>query len=303
MNPIYDAERRYQNYVIRTNRSSNLAIALALMFLIPALVMALVAIVAVGLLNLDLPPVPVFGQIETPADVLYTIGAMTLVTMNLAHYLVVALISSGLAIFSVQREHRNHTWDLLILTRISARQLAFGKIGASLWVLRRDTAIVTLLRVGLVAFMLDFVRPAYPGAAHTPGQMLVLAVLVVGWTVLDMVLAVATATASALIPRGRAALMPLALGARVVTTFGGVVWIGRVIHLLYSEPGGGDYLVTGAVGIGVFALLAAGSLKIAEFSAQLAHASPRKISQTVSQPTPPARGHRLQNIPTISQSS
>jgi hypothetical protein len=114
---------------------------------------------------------------------------------------------------------------------------------------------------------------------------------------------VATATASALIPQGRSALMPLALGARAVTTLGGVIWIGRVVHLLYAEPGSTQYLVAGAAGLAVFAALAAGSLKIAEFAAQMAHASPRRISQPISQAAPTAAdGHRFQNIPTVSQS-
>jgi ABC-type transport system involved in multi-copper enzyme maturation permease subunit len=301
MNPVFRAERRYQEYVIRTNRSSTFAITLAVMFLIPALIMSVVAAVSVGVLGADLPPVPVMGQIETLSDTLYTIGTMALVTMNVAHYLVVALISSGLAIVSVQREHRNRTWDLLVLTRVSARQIAFGKIGASLWVLRRDLAIVTLLRVGLVGFALDFVRPAYPGAAHTAGQFAVLTVMVVAWTFLDMALAVATAAASALMPRGRSALMPLALGARAVTTFGGIVWISRVIHQINAEPFGAQYAITGLTGIAVFALLAAISLKIAEISAQFAHASPRKISQPISQVEPRTPVHGTTHIPNLSQ--
>jgi ABC-type transport system involved in multi-copper enzyme maturation permease subunit len=302
VNPVFVAERRYQGYVIRTNRSSNIAIALALLLLIPALLMALFSFFAVTFFGVDLPAVPIFNEIQTLIDTIYTIGAMALVAMNLAHYLVVALISSGLAIFSVQREYRNHTWDLLVLTRVSAWQIASGKIGASLWVLRRDIAIVTMLRVGLVAFVLDFVRPAYsvttgPGTAH----VLIVSVFVIVWTVLDMMLSVATATASALIPQARAVLMPLTFVARAVTTFGGIIWIGRVVHLLYAKPDSLDYVGTGLLGVAVFAVLVIGSLKIAEFSAQLAHASPRKISQAITQTRPPIQGQGASNIPSLSQ--
>ena len=303
MNPIFAAERRYQGYVIRTNRSSNFAIALALLLLIPALIMAVYSFFAVALFGVDLPAVPIFNEIQTTGDSLYTIGALTLVTMNLAHYLVVALISSGLAIFSVQREYRNHTWDLLVLTRVNAWQIASGKIAASLWVLRRDLMIVTMLRIGLVAFILDFVRPAYP-AANVPdtSQILIVSIFVIAWTGLDMMLSVATATASALIPQGRVFLMPLTFAARAMTTFGGVIWIGRVIHLVYAVPDGVDYVVTGLLGITVFTLLALGALKIAEFSAQLAHASPRNISQPITQNRPPPQGQGVPNIPSLSQS-
>lgn len=302
MNPVFAAERRYQGYVIRTNRSSNFSIALALLLLIPALIMAVYSFFAVAFFGIDLPAVPIFNEIQTTGDSLYTVGAVTLVTMNLAHYLVVALISSGLAIFSVQREYRNHTWDLLILTRVNAWQIATGKIAASLWVLRRDIMIVSVLRVGLVAFLLDFVRPAYaiPAGPDT-ARVLSISVFVVVWTILDMMLSVATATASALIPQGRVVLMPLTFAARAVTTFGGVIWMGRVIHQLYAAPDRLDYAVTGLIGVVVFAMLAIGALKIAEFSAQIAHASPRKISQTITQTRPPAQGQGVQNIPSLSQ--
>lgn len=302
MNPVFAAERRYQGYVIRTNRSSNFSIALALLLLIPALIMAVYSFFAVAFFGIDLPAVPIFNEIQTTGDSLYTVGAVTLVTMNLAHYLVVALISSGLAIFSVQREYRNHTWDLLILTRVNAWQIATGKIAASLWVLRRDIMIVSVLRVGLVAFLLDFVRPAYaiPAGLDT-ARVLSISVFVVVWTILDMMLSVATATASALIPQGRVVLMPLTFAARAVTTFGGVIWMGRVIHQLYAAPDRLDYAVTGLIGVVVFAMLAIGALKIAEFSAQIAHASPRKISQTITQTRPPAQGQGVQNIPSLSQ--
>lgn len=303
MNPIFAAERRYQGYVIRTNRSSNLSIALALLLLIPALIMAVYSFFAVAFFGVDLPTVPIFNEIRTTGDSLYTIGALTLVTMNLAHYLVVALISSGLAIFSVQREYRNHTWDLLVLTRVSAWQIASGKIAASLWVLRRDIMIVTVLRIGLIAFLLDFIRPAYQiTVGLNAAQVLIVSIFVIVWTMLDMMLSVATATASALIPQGRIVLMPMAFAARAVTTFGGVIWIGRVIHLLYAKPAHLDYVVVGILGIAVFAGLAIGALKIAEFSAQVAHASPRKISQSVTQVRPPAQGQGLPNIPSLSQS-
>lgn len=301
MNPVYSAEVRYQDYVLRTNRSSNIAIAMALLLIIPALIMALVATAAVGIFNVDLPPVPVVVQIQTPLDVLYTIGAVTLLTMNLAHYLVVALISSGLAVFSIQREQRNHTWELLVLTRLSAQQIAFGKIRASLWVLRRDTAIITTLRVGLVSFALDVVRPVYPDASHNVAQFAIIMLLVVAWTVLDMVLAVSTSVASTLLPRGRAALMPLALVARAITLFGGVWWLSRIVDALFQDPGSPRYVLIGAFGVLVFALMAAVSLKIAEFSAQIAHASPSKISQAISHGPQSRQGQHLKNIPTLSQ--
>ena len=303
MNPIFAAERRYQGYVIQTNRSSNISIALALLLLIPALIMAGYSFFAVAFFGVDLPAVPIFNEIRTTGDSLYTVGALTLVTMNLAHYLVVALISSGLAIFSVQREYHNHTWDLLVLTRVNAWQIASGKIAASLWVLRRDVMIVAVLRIGLVAFVLDFIRPAYPAiSAPNTAHIVIVSVFVTVWTILDMMLSVATATASALIPQGRVVLMPLTFAARAVTTFGGVIWIGRVVHLLYAMPDSLDYAITGLMGIVVFALLAMGALKIAEFSAQIAHASPRKISQTITQTRPPAQGQSMPNIPSLSQS-
>lgn len=301
MNPIYTAEVRYQDYVIRTNRSSTFAIVLALLLIIPALITALVMIVAVGVLQADLPPVPLFTGISSTGDTAYTLGTLALVTMNLAHYLVVAMISSGLAIFSVQREQRNGTWDLLVLTRQTARSIAFGKIRASLWVIRRDIAIVTTLRLGLIAFMLDFVRPAYPFAAYNVGQFLLIALFTVAWTVFDMVLAVSTAIASTLAPQGRSVLLPATLLARGIVVFGGVWWLARIIDALYNDSSSPQYAITGLIGLAVFALIAGFSLKIAEIAAQFAHATPHHISQTVSQSAPPSQGQTVSHIPNLSQ--
>lgn len=301
MNPVYTAEIRYQNYVIRTNRSSNISILLALLMLIPALIAAVVFTVAVGFLHTDLPPVPIFSQMQTPGDVLYTIGAVALLTMNLAHYLVVWLISSGLAVFSIQREKRNGTWDLLVITRLTARQISMGKIGASLWVLRRDIAIVTVLRVGLLAFALDFVRPAYQYADYNTGQFVLVGLFVIWWTALDMILAVSLAVASTLAPQGRSTLLPLVVLGRLVTLFAGVWWMGRIVDALYNDPASAQYALIGALGIAVLGILAVFSLKIAEYSAQFAHASPRKLSQALSQASQSIQGQGLDNIPTVSQ--
>lgn len=286
MNPVYDAEIRYQDYVIRTNRSSSVWIAAAVLLLIPGLLTALITTIGHGIFQAELPAVALFSTSGTPGETLYNIGLVALITMNFAHYLVLALVSSGLAIFSIQREYRNHTWELLVLTGVSARQIVMGKIRASMWVVRRDFYMVTLMRVGLVAFALDFITPAYPDAAFTLGQFLLLALFVVTWTAFDVVLSITSAVTSALIPHLRSILMPAAFFARGLVVFGGVWWLARIIDALYQNPADSGYALIGLAGLVFFGVIVVISLKIAELSARAAHAAPVRISQAISQPRP-----------------
>ncbi|NOG48122.1 MAG: hypothetical protein HND48_00710 [Chloroflexi bacterium] len=236
MNPIYRAEVRHQDYVLRTNRSPTLWIVVALVLLVPALIASGAFTVLVGVLGARLPPIPLFSDIDSMSEVFYTVGAVSLITMNLAHYLVVALVSSGLAVMSVQREQRNKTWDILVLTQQNARAIALGKVAASLWVLRRDTAIVTILRVGLLMLAVDLIRDLYVGPQFTPFDALFLTLWVVLWTVMDTVLSVAAAIASTLIPQWRPVMLPVALAVRGITLFGGVFWLAGMINRMLSAP-------------------------------------------------------------------
>lgn len=283
MNPVYSAELRYQDYLIRTNRSSTLWILAAMLLLLPALLTALYLTVASGLFGIKPPALAMFSVSESAWDTLYNVGIVALITMNFAHYLVLALVSSGFAIFSIQREYRNRTWDILVLTGLNARQIAFGKIRASIWMVRRDFYMVTLLRIGLVAFLLHFITPFYPDATFSTGQFMLLAALVIGWTFFDVVLSISAAVSSALMPHGRSVLVPSALFVRALVVFGGIWWLAVIIDALYRRPDTPDYVVIGVVGLVIFGVIAAVSLKVAEAAARIAHASPVKISQNISQ--------------------
>lgn len=301
MNPVYRAEIRHQGYVLRTNRSPTLWILLALVLLVPALIASGAFTVLVGVLGVRLPPIPMIPDIDTVGEAVYTIGAIALITMNLAHYLVVALVSSGLAVMSVQREQRNKTWDLLVLTKQNARAIALGKVGASLWVLRRDTAIVTMLRVGLVMLAVDLIRDLYAGSQFTLFDALYLTLWVVLWTVMDTVISVTAAIASALAPQWRPVMLPVALAVRGVTLFGGVFWLAGMINRMLSELDRGGFVMHGLVGLAVLAGLVFTSLRVVEAAARLAHASPHRISRGTSQDRPPSMDPEPRNIPTLSQ--
>lgn len=301
MNPVYRAEVRHQDYVLRTNRSPTLWILLALVLLVPALIASGAFTVLVGVLGVRLPPIPIISNIDTVGEAVYTIGAIALITMNLAHYLVVALVSSGLAVMSVQREQRNHTWDLLVLTKQSARAIALGKIAASLWVLRRDTAIVTILRVGLLMLAIDLIRDLYVGSQFTPFDALYLTMWVVLWTVMDTVLSVSAAIASALAPQWRPVMLPVALAVRGITLFGGVFWLAGMINRMLSEPDRLGFVVYGLIGLTVLAGFVFASVRVVEVAARLAHASPYQSVPPRSQDWPPSVDSEPQNLPNPSQ--
>lgn len=302
MNPVYRAEVRYQDYVLRTHRSPTLWILLALMLLVPALIAAGAFTVLVGVMGMRLPPVPVIPEIDTVGEAVYTMGAIALITMNLAHYLVVALVSSGLAVMSVQREQRNKTWDLLVLTKQDARDIALGKVAASLWVLRRDTAIVTILRVGLLMLAVDLIRDLYAGSQFTVFDALYLTMWVVLWTALDTALSVASAVASTLAPQWRPVMLPVALAVRGAALFGGVFWLAEMIDRMLSGLDRLGFILYGLAGLGILAGLVFTSLRVVEAAARLAHASPHQISQNISPDRPSSIDPEPRNIPTLSQS-
>lgn len=301
MNPIYRAEVRHQDYVLRTNRSPTLWIVVALVLLVPALIASGAFTVLVGVLGARLPPIPLFSDIDSMSEVFYTVGAVSLITMNLAHYLVVALVSSGLAVMSVQREQRNRTWDILVLTQQNARAIALGKVAASLWVLRRDTAIVTILRVGLLMLAVDLIRDLYVGSQFTPFDALFLTLWVVLWTVMDTVLSVAAAIASTLIPQWRPVMLPVALAVRGITLFGGVFWLAGMINRMLSAPDRLGFIVYGLIGLMILAGFVLVAMRVVEIAARLAHASPYRAPRPAFRNRPPSADSEPRTIPPLPQ--
>jgi len=81
------------------------------------------------------------------------IGFTAVITMNIALYMVVTLITVALAANSISREKTNKTWHVLLLTNVDARSLVLCKWYASSKSLRGDHLMIILLRLGFMGFL------------------------------------------------------------------------------------------------------------------------------------------------------
>lgn len=149
-NPILRAEFRYQRYVIQQGRVGWLWIILAAAMVVPALLMSLVY-TAAGLIAPYYPPALEAIPFADNSD-LFTLALVLLLTMTIAMYAVVTLVTLGLSSGSIRREKEHHTWDNLRLTDVGAGRIVMGKWWASLKALNGDHLMVTIIRIGFIAF-------------------------------------------------------------------------------------------------------------------------------------------------------
>lgn len=256
--------------------------------LVPALITAVVA-VGLTLAGVELREIPPETDLHRAAQSVINAAIILLIAMNVAQSLVVTLVASGLAMESVQREHRHQTWDLLILTGQPARSIARGKILAAFWTFRRDIGLVTILRLGLVALVYEMYRQGNLLIFEEPihqGHLLVLLFFTVVWTLIDSFMAVGTAVAAASVLRFRAITMLIAFAMRIAALVFGVMWLSLVCNTLANVPDRPGYAIFGAIGLLVFAIVAYLSVLFSEISVRSAGASPH-ISQILSQDHPP----------------
>ena len=202
--PVAQAELKYQWHIIETGRSGKFWIFLAYALLIPAAVVSLLFF-AGGLLNQFIPgglhPLP-----DDAATLVGSISATLLVAMNIAMYLVLTMITMGLASNSISREKRGKTWDSLVLTGVEAHQIVWGKWWATLAALWSDHAAAALLRLGIVAWGVAVMgsealyQPILPFLPTMLSYLIAGALLLVGYAVVDAAL---TAALGLLIPLTR----------------------------------------------------------------------------------------------------
>lgn len=163
-NPILQAEFRHQRFVIERGRVGRIWILLAALLLIPGLLTTIVYS-AFALANLAFVDIPDW---LAPAQPLMDFANTVLLIISLSTYPVVTLITLGLASNSIRREKIGQTWDVLRLTDINGNQLIFGKWWASLRALLGDHIMVTVLRIGLIAYYLVFLLPFLRAADGLP---------------------------------------------------------------------------------------------------------------------------------------
>jgi len=275
--PVAQAELKYQWHVIETGRAGRLWIVLAYILLVPAAVTSLVFFVG-GLLNQFIP-----GGIHLLNDdlalVLGGLGATLLVAMNLAMYLVLTMITLALASNSISREKRGKTWDNLLLTGVDARQIVWGKWWATLAAMWGDHAAAAALRLGIVAWGVAVLggealyQPIIPFLPTMLSYLVVGAVLLVGYAVVDAAL---TAALGLLIPLTRfdnAAAFVVVFAARLLLTLTPFV-VPYFVFTRFENHFAAVYIGFWTAYLAALALLTWGVLRLAQWQAVRQHANP-----------------------------
>lgn len=257
-NPVFRAELKHQRYVIESSRAGWVWILLALLLLLPALAASLLYSVAV---------VVGIEVLEGIDSVLLEVLATLLVIMNIALYVVVSLITIGLAASSIQREIDGRTWETLLLTGIPAWQIVRGKWRATLWALWGDHIMLVVLRWGLLAAITVTISQfTNPGQPPDVAGFLTGAALVALFTGVDALLSAALGLITPLSGYGNVLLLP-ALVLRLLLTVGLVVIIVVVEGLLPEMPA--QTAIAVLIGIGSTILLTWLFLYLAEQATRL----------------------------------
>ncbi|GAB4511505.1 MAG: hypothetical protein OHK0046_09680 [Anaerolineae bacterium] len=271
-NIIARAEFRHQRYLIETSRSPSGWIALAVVMLVPALLTSVI-LFGVGALGLDVRPF--FAPTGTWHGNLARIGGFALLTMNIALYLVVLLITLGLASNSITREHRSKNWDILLLTNVNARQLVWGKWWASLQALWGDHVIVALLRLGLVGAVIAFhenrLPPGVLGLSPELTHLISITAIMLVFTLLDAAFSTAMGVAIPLSNWSSAVVGAVVFALRAFTLFL-ALWFANEIRLALINDG--PYLLIAIGGLVGFAGATWLALVIAQVIAVRGQVSP-----------------------------
>lgn len=269
-NPIALAELRHQRYVINNSRSGRIWILLAMLMLLPALLASVVAFGAV-MLGAELPPADSLDRIDSFATFIIGVGEVALITMNIAQYIVVMMISYGLAANSITREKRGNTWDNLLLTNVNARTIVQGKFHASLRALSGDYTMVAVLRVGLMASIVPISRSfiAATGGAEpliSRVDVLLLAVIVIAYTYLEAAMNTALSLFTVLLDVPGSVGASLFLLLRAIALGIGLGWLVTTLQIAFDVPGA-SFLLVGMIGLASYTLASWVMLRLAEVAA------------------------------------
>jgi hypothetical protein len=240
-------------------------IVLSMLMLVPALLATLV-LIAAALTRLD--PEPIFTP--QPFSALANLGVTSLMIMNFALYIVVTLVTLALAARSISREYESGTWDNLLLTNMSARQIVLGKWWATLRALWGDHLLVLVLRLGFVTW-LDFVGsdPMLPTRAKLIPSLLV----VIAFSLADSALTVILGILPPVSGRNPV-VITLALAVRVVVSVA-ILAVTIGIGLLLHEWN--PMLVAAVIGgMAFYILLTAAMIRFAEWAAVRNLVSPNR---------------------------
>lgn len=250
-NPVLRAELRHQRHVISTSRAGRVWIGLALVLLVPAAIATLIYLV-VALIGTQVPPPYI------PIGLL----AGVLIIMNIALYIVVTLMTMGLAANSISREQTGKTWDTLLLTTLNVRQIIWGKWWATLRALWGDHALLGWLRLGLVAW----IGTVAAAPQIDPLHLLAGLCMAVGYTVAEAGFSAALGLIAPLTEQS--SMFVIALLVRLVV----MVVIGLLIAFVMALHS--SLLMGLLIGLGLLVLLTVALLRLAEMLAVWQQAAP-----------------------------
>ena len=255
-NPVMWAELKHQRHIIQSSRSGWFWIVLALVMLVPGFLTAVFMLVA-AFSGLDLEPL----MDNAVVNVLGNIGVISLTIMHFALYIVVTLVTVALAARSIVREQEGHTWESLLLTDLSARQIVQGKWWATLRALWGDHVMVLFMRLGFVAWLHIAVRSI---GLNSPVSLLAGILFVIVLSALDSALSVILGILPA-VSGGHPAITLLAGGLRIGLALVMLIVPFAVGMRVVDWPF--DMVVGGLVILMIFALAVAGMLRLTEWAA------------------------------------
>lgn len=252
LRPLLNAELRYQRFLIQQGRVGAVWIALAALLLIPG------ALASAHYMRLAWISTENAFSVAQHVVMFEGVWVGSLLVGVISLYVVVTLITYGLAANSIQRERRRHTWDTLLLTNVPLWHILLGKWMASLRALWGDHLLMLFLRVGGISLMALVLPVLVVGAAPLSH-----AGVLVAWAwafasgLLDAGLSGLLGVLSALPEGTNAVLVSLLLMAlRIGVAVGAVVWSGWVV--ISSPPVGMALALIGCAGyVGLMAGLLA----------------------------------------------
>lgn len=262
--PIVWAEIHHQRWIIARGRVGWGWIILAAGLVVPSL-SASVGWVVILLMSGILPSLLSYlPPLDHPLAIL-------LLTMTIAMYAVVTLIGVALASNSIQREKTGQTWDVLRLTHMGAEALVWGKWRACLRAIAGDHVMVSVVRMGFLAFLVGVALPAllvqrgqsFPFVEGLWWVMLVLVGLTGLYSVLDAALTAALGIASAVPSPTVAAFTGMAaLAVRLVLSLAAGAYTLLSLDALFNQ-GVGALVVLSLLGVGLYAGLISLTLWVA----------------------------------------
>lgn len=221
-NPIAQAEFRHQRFLIQNGRNGIGWILLAVGMLLPAFLTGIIYFfTAIFGIEMNSSQILADLQYASVPQQLLSIGTMFLLTMNIALYFVVIMITVALAANSISREKRSRTWDTLLLTNIDARKIVMGKWWASLRAIFGDHTMILWLRLGLVGFFIHTFDPVAPaGFTVLTAYLIPLTVFAVLFTVADAIFTAALGIAIPLSNLSGAVMGAIVLNVKLATIIG-----------------------------------------------------------------------------------